>query len=222
VAAGNLVTASSDASTLGRGPGRRDAGVEGTGVIPRQRKPHEHADGGRERHSYQKSDEAEQIAEGKQRKHDPDRPKSDTAPHEVRREHIIAQGIPDEKDGRHHQDWSPTRPELRNRDAGRDDEAGEHADIGDEAQQASSKSDQDTVLEPEDPQRRPIVDGEHQAKRALAAHEPPDGIVDFAGQRAHGLAISRRDPIVDRRDHPVPLVDQIAGDDRGHYRERKD
>jgi hypothetical protein len=35
--------------------------------------------------------------------------------------------------------------------------------------------------------------------------------------RSHSVATRRRDPIVDRRDHPVPIVDKVARNDRGHH-----
>ena len=78
------------------------------------------------------------------------------------------------------------------------------------------------MIEAEQPQRDRIEHGQDQAKRALSAHESADGVIDLAGKRPHRLAARRWDPVVDCRNHPVPVIEQIAGNDRGHDAERKD
>ena len=56
--------------------GRYRAGFQ----IVAERETHQHADRGGERHRNQQTDEAEQIAEGEQREHQPDRMQADASP----------------------------------------------------------------------------------------------------------------------------------------------
>src|SRR6516165_6112442 len=142
--------------------------------------------------------------------------------YQIRCKHLIRQKLPDKENGGYEQDRCPVRPELRDRDARRNNETGERAEIGDEAYQACRKADRQTVLEADQPQRKCVVYGEDQTKRALAAHESTDRVVDLAGQRSHRVAARGRDPVVDRCDHPVPIVDKVERNDRGYYSQRED
>src|SRR6516165_7891942 len=78
------------------------------------------------------------------------------------------------------------------------------------------------VLEADQPQRSRIKYGQDETQRTLTAHEPADRIVYLARQRPHRLATRRWDPVVDCRDHPVPVIDKVAGNDRGHDSQRED
>ena len=115
---------------------RRLAGVERACEILPQREAHQHADRGRERHRDQQTDEAEQIAEREQREHQPDRMQPDALADQLRRQHVAFQQLADEEDADHDDDRRPFGPELRDRDAGREHQPGQRADIGNEAHHA--------------------------------------------------------------------------------------
>ena len=66
-----------------------------------------------------------------------------------------------------------------------------------------------------------VKHAQDEAERALATHESADRVVDFPGERSDGGAVRRRRPIVDRGEHVVPVIDQIARDDRRDDRERE-
>src|SRR5262249_39049650 len=70
-------------------------------------------------------------------------------------------------------------------------------------------------------ERRRIVQGENKTKGALPTYESTDGVIDLTGKRPHHFAARGRNPIINRRDHPVPVVDEIAGNDGGYHNQRK-
>jgi hypothetical protein len=58
----------------------------------------------------------------------------DSAADQIRRQDIICKRLPDEEDGQHDKDRPPIRPELRDRNADRNNEAGERTKVRYEAQ----------------------------------------------------------------------------------------
>src|SRR5262249_57479445 len=116
--------------------------------------------------------------------------------HQIRCQHIIRHKLPDKENGGHEQDPCPVRPELRDRDARRNNETGERAEIGDEAYQARRKADRQTVLEADQPQRKCVVYGEDQTKRALTANESADPVIDLSAYRPPPLPPRGPDPIL--------------------------
>ena len=66
----------------------------------REREAQEHPDRGGERNRNQKPDEAEQIAEGKQREHQPDGMQPDAFADEFRRQHVAFEKLADDEDRR--------------------------------------------------------------------------------------------------------------------------
>src|SRR5215510_16236284 len=78
------------------------------------------------------------------------------------------------------------------------------------------------MVETDQPQRCRVIQRKDETKRALTAHESADRVVNLASKRSHGLATFRWNPVVDRRDHSVPVVEEIAGGDRRHETERND
>ena len=111
---------------------------------------------------------------------------------------------------------SPVRPELDERDADRQHQADQRADIGNEADQAGEQADQDAEIQPGQRQPDRVDDAEHQAERALPAHEAGGRRVDVGGDRADRLDMVARHPAVDLGDHAVPVEQHVEGDHRRH------
>src|SRR6516162_3097045 len=66
------------------------------------------------------------------------------------------------------------------------------------------------MLEAHKPQHHRVEHGKAQTQCTLPAHESADGIVDLAGKRTHSFTLGGRNPVVDRCNHPVPVVEEIA------------
>ena len=77
------------------------------------------------------------------------------------------------------------------------------------------------MLEPEQGQRCRVEYREDQAQRALTDHKAADRVVDLASKSPDGIALRRRYPVIDSRHHLLPIIDEIAGNDRGHHQERE-
>ena len=177
-------------------------------------KAHQHADRRRKRNGDQQAREAEQIAEGEQRKHQPDRMQADLGADEVGRQDVAFEPLAEHKHQRPPADRNPVRPELRHRDDGGDEKSAERADERNEAEQAGHQADQKSRLEPDERQADGVEDRKDQADHRLPAHEAGDGAVHVAGEPVHRVAMMPRNPAVDRLHHAVPVDQQIERHDR--------
>ena len=82
------------------------------------------------------------MAESEQCEQHPDRIQVDTTADEIWRKYVVRQTLADEENRRHDQDMEPIWPELGDRDARRDHQAGERAEIRDEANKPHYEPDQ--------------------------------------------------------------------------------
>ena len=94
-----------------------------------KRETHQHADRRRERHGQQEADEAEQIAEGEEREHQPDRMEADAVADEIGREEVALDELAEDENADDDQDLQPVGPELDERHADGEDAADDRADI---------------------------------------------------------------------------------------------
>ena len=82
--------------------------------------------------------------------------------------------------------------------------------------------DQEAVLQPDRHQRERVEGAEDQADRELAAHEAGEHHVDLAGEPANRRAVLAGQDAVDLGDHPVPVEQQVEGDDRGDEQQHQE
>ena len=78
-------------------------------------------------------------------------------------------------------DHRPVGPELDEGDADGQHQPGQRADIGDEGDQPGEQADEDAEIQAGQRQAGGIHGAQHQAERALAAHEAGGGGVDVLG-----------------------------------------
>lgn len=84
------------------------------------------------------------------------------------------------------------------------------------------KADQKAEIQPDQRQADGVINPENEAERALPTHETGNGLVHVAGDLAHRVHVIARYPAVDLVDHPVPVKQQVKGDDGGDHQERHD
>ncbi|MNT13208.1 hypothetical protein D3C72_1481700 [compost metagenome] len=132
----------------------------------------------------------------------------------------------DELAGKEHderqEDINIVRPELHDGDADGEDEADHGSDIGNEADETRKKADQQTEIQAHQRQANGVINPENDAERPLPAHETGNGLVHVAGDLADGMDIVARYPAVDLVDHPVPVEQEVEGDDGRDDQQRHD
>src|SRR5262249_26070864 len=143
----------SASAVAGSSPGGLFGTIEGARIILGERKAQQHTDGRRKRDRNQEPDKTEQVTENEQCKHHPNRVQIYPTPHKIGREHVVAERLPDKKDSWHQSDPSPTRPELGDRHAGRDEQPGQGAEIRHETDQSRGKADEKAMIEADQDQR---------------------------------------------------------------------
>src|SRR5262249_9710039 len=98
--------------------------VERTREILPQAEAQQHGDRRTQRHRDQKTDEAEEITEREHGEDQPDRMQSHALADELGRDDVTLDELTDQEDGNDERDSSPIGPELRDRYARRDHQAG--------------------------------------------------------------------------------------------------
>ena len=78
------------------------------------------------------------------------------------------------------------------------------------------------MIEPDHLQGHRIEHGEDQADDDLPAHEASDRVVDLPPESANGVAAPEAKPAIDRRDHPVPVYQEIDRYDRHNDEQREE
>ena len=179
-----------------------------------QRKADQNAGCGRERHGEQQSDKSEQVTEGEEREHQPDRMQVNAVTDELRLQNVAFNELPDEEDTYYDRDPHPVRPELGKRDTARDQEPGHRADVRNETEQAGAEADQEGEVQADKRQRHRVEAAEENDDEGLAANEPGKCIVDLAREPANGFAMADWKPRVHLVDHAVPIDEDIEGHDR--------
>ena len=173
------------------------AEIERALPVLRQREPHQHADNGGRRHRQQHADEAEQRAAGKQREHDPDRMQVDAIADQLGRQKVAFDELTRREDGGDQGD-RVQRVELRDGEAHADDEADQHAEIGNEGHQARGQPDDQPEVEPDERQADAVEQAEQQANGELPAKEAGQRLVDqtrlLADRRRMMRAAARNRP----------------------------
>ena len=140
---------------------------------------------------------------------------------QARRQDIALQELAAGKEDDHPADGQPV-VELRQRNADRDDEAGDAAEIGDEGDEADADSHGETEIDADQGEPDAVEGGQSQADRRLAADEAGERAVDLGelladrggmalGQQRIGLALQA-----------VPVAQQIEGDDGGDEKQRQE
>ncbi len=162
------------------------------------------------------ADEAEQIAEGKQGEDQPDRMHADFVADELRRQNIGLEKLAGEHESHGHGEQLPMRPALDDRDDGRNHKSGERSDIGNEAQQPGRDADQKAEIQADQRKADAIPDTEKETDERLPAQKAGECIIDLMRELMRGLAMPQWNESIDRRDHLVPIEQQIKGDDRHH------
>ena len=82
--------------------------------------------------------------------------------------------------------------------------------------------DEEAEIDAEQHEAGGVEGAERQADQRLAANEAGEHPVDLVREHPDLLDIVARQPAVDEVDHPVPVVEEIEGDDRRHDEERED
>src|SRR5581483_3555503 len=196
-------------------------GVKRALQVATQGKPSKHPDCGSKRHRHQESDKAEEIAKGEQREDHPYRMQTDAFTYELWRKHIAFHKLTDEEDSEHEKDRAIGWPELRHRDAQRKYETRHRSDVWNERNQPRDETDQETEIKAAESESYRVERPENETYRRLSAHKPGNCGVYFPRKLTHGFPVLKRDPAVDIADHPVPVVDEVEGDDRSHDDQRK-
>ncbi len=112
--------------------------------------------------------------------------------------------------------------ELREGDAGGGDEPEDRADEGDEGENARDEPDHQPEIQPGQRQRHGIEGTEQETHRGLAAHEAGEGFVHKPRLLADGVGMLARQQRIDMREHPVPIAQEVEGDDGRDEDQRQD
>ena len=114
----------------------------------------------------------------------------------------------------------PVAPELEQRQPHRGRAAQDRADIGDEADQPRHQPHDQPELQPRQHQRGRIERAQDQADRPLPADERRQGRVDLARDAADDRGMVARQQVVDQAHHPVPVHQEVEGDDRHQHHQQ--
>src|SRR5580658_2713013 len=91
-------------------------------------------------------EETEQLPEGQQREHQPDRVKADGFADELRREHVALEELADPDNGEGKEEKLEARPSLNEGDAKRKHQRSHRSDIRHEAQEPAERPDQEAEI----------------------------------------------------------------------------
>ena len=140
----------------------------------------------------------------------------------LRRDDVAFEKLARDHDAERHEEKLQAWPALDERHCDRKDERDQRADVGNEAEDAGDRADQEAEIEPDQRQPDAVPQAEEQADQRLTADEASQRLIDLGGDLAQARPVVERQPAIDFRDHAFPVDQDVEGDHRGDDQEREE